>query len=161
MALMEVQEMDEQAFETRFDELVSQYRWAVAITKEMIEEVGKERALAVASRAIVHSQKEYARDLADKYGATFDGFRTWLREEARGVGSMEILKEGENFVATRFARCPAFEALKLLGLPELCDVYCDSDYAFAKAFSPHLRLERTKTIAGGDDCCDHAWHWEA
>jgi hypothetical protein len=37
---------------------------------------------------------------------------------------------------------------------------CEKDFAMAKAISPHLRLERTKTLMEGHDCCNHRFIWE-
>ena len=38
---------------------------------------------------------------------------------------------------------------------------CHGDFAAAKAFSPKLRLERTKTLMVGDGCCDLKYMWDA
>ncbi len=39
-------------------------------------------------------------------------------------------------------------------------VLCNGDIASAEAFHPNLRLERTKTLMHGDDCCDFKYVWE-
>lgn len=38
---------------------------------------------------------------------------------------------------------------------------CHGDFAMAKAFNPHMRMERTKTLMEGHDHCNHRWIWEA
>jgi hypothetical protein len=37
---------------------------------------------------------------------------------------------------------------------------CYPDFASARAYSPKLKLIRTKTLMQGDDCCNHRWVWE-
>ncbi len=37
---------------------------------------------------------------------------------------------------------------------------CDTDFPSTKAFHPRLRLERTKTIMQGNDCCNFVYHWD-
>lgn len=39
-------------------------------------------------------------------------------------------------------------------------LYCQPDYAYAQACHPKLKLNRTKTLMQGDDCCDHTFYWE-
>lgn len=38
---------------------------------------------------------------------------------------------------------------------------CHGDYAYATAYNPKLRMERTKTLMQGHDCCNHRWLWES
>ncbi len=38
---------------------------------------------------------------------------------------------------------------------------CHPDFATAKAFNPKLRMERTKTLMQGHDCCNHRYIFEA
>jgi hypothetical protein len=37
---------------------------------------------------------------------------------------------------------------------------CHGDFSMAKAFNPKMRMERTKTIMQGHDCCNHRYIWE-
>lgn len=37
---------------------------------------------------------------------------------------------------------------------------CHGDFSGATAFNPKLRMERTKTLMQGHDCCDHRYIWE-
>ena len=34
---------------------------------------------------------------------------------------------------------------------------CNMDYAWPMAFNPRMRMERTKTLMRGDDCCNHRY----
>jgi hypothetical protein len=37
---------------------------------------------------------------------------------------------------------------------------CHGDFTAAKAFNPKLKMERTKTLMEGHDCCNHRYTWE-
>lgn len=37
---------------------------------------------------------------------------------------------------------------------------CHGDFSGAQAFNPKLRMERTKTLMEGHDCCNHRYIWE-
>ncbi|MFC2113333.1 L-2-amino-thiazoline-4-carboxylic acid hydrolase [Bacteroidota bacterium] len=37
---------------------------------------------------------------------------------------------------------------------------CHGDFSGATAFNPKLRMERTKTLMQGHDCCNHRYIWE-
>jgi hypothetical protein len=39
-------------------------------------------------------------------------------------------------------------------------MFCATDFPLASVFNPRLRLERTKTLMQGDDCCDFHYVWE-
>ncbi len=39
-------------------------------------------------------------------------------------------------------------------------ILCNGDVTSAEAFHPKLRLERTKTLMQGDDCCDFKYVWD-
>ena len=47
-----------------------------------------------------------------------------------------------------------------LGIPEVAQIYCGTDYGMIKAFNPQMKMIRTKTIADGDAFCDHIWALE-
>ncbi|MFW9977906.1 MAG: L-2-amino-thiazoline-4-carboxylic acid hydrolase [Candidatus Thorarchaeota archaeon] len=39
-------------------------------------------------------------------------------------------------------------------------ILCNGDISSAEVFHPKLRLERTKTLMQGDDCCDFKYMWD-
>ena len=152
--------MEAPDFEARLRQKREEYQWPVAIVREMIEEFGEQEALAPVSRALTKLQQEHGRALAAKYGATFEGFRRYQRETTEQLDTKSILEEGDRFVRVRLDRCTAWEAMNELGLPQLCRVYCDTDPAFASAFSPKLKLQAVRRLPDGDDCCEYIWSWK-
>ena len=63
----------------------------------------------------------------------------------------------EQTVAFDVKRCPVAEYFCEQGLKELCvESFCNLDFALAEKWGAHL--ERTTTLAAGDDRCDFRWH---
>ena len=99
-----------------------------------------------------------AKELATKLGSnSFEALAEHYRRMDSERENLHILEITDRRIATKISRCRAWEAFKHLGAPELCKAYCDSDYAYIKAFNPNMQLIRTKTIADGDNHCDHVW----
>ena len=66
---------------------------------------------------------------------------------------MEILKTENNVVAFNVYKCPAAEFFKEHKLSELCvKSWCGLDYPLAEKWN--VKLERTKTIAKGNELCN-------
>jgi len=139
-------------------EYVDKYELAVAFAKQFEKELGQERALEIIGRAFEGIQVKAAKELAVKLGSnSFEAFADHNRRAASEMENLHIIEITDQRIATKFSRCLAWEAFKHLGAPELCKAYCDSDYAYIKAFNPNMHMVRTKTIADGDDYCDHTW----
>jgi len=152
--------MSKQTFEERVEELSQQCRWAVAFFREMSEDFGEEKALEIASRALTKVQQENARRTAEKYGATFKGFRDYMREVTSRLDNIRIVEEGDDFIRTSSHRCAAWDALNRYELPQLCRVYCDTDPAYVQAFSPKLTIKAKCRLSDGGPSCDYIWKWE-
>ena len=139
-------------------EWVNRYEMAVAFAKEMIEELGEPRALAIMARALEKMQVKVAEDLAEKLGSnSLEALAEHIRKNAAQRDNYEVVEVTDRLIATLITRCRSAEAFKQLGAPKICRLYCDSDYAYIKAFNPKMRMVRTKTIAAGDEYCNQMW----
>jgi len=147
-------------YEAMVQQRIEKYKWAAEIVKEMIAELGEEKALEIAQRGVDRVQAEAAREIAAKYGQTFEGFKRSQHEAAAGNPDHTFSDEGENFIKLKILRCPSWDALNRLGVPQLGLCYCKSDPALTRAFSPSLAFEIEHRISEGDDYCDHKWSWK-
>lgn len=137
---------------------IDRYEMAVAFAKEFIDELGEARAFPLIQRALEKMQIKAAQDLAEKLGSnSLEALADHYRKLAPERDNLELLEVTDRHIATRITRCRSFEAFSHLGAPEICRLYCDSDYAYIKAFNPRMKMVRTKTIAAGDEYCDHIW----
>jgi len=145
--------MDEQ-----LQQRIREYELAVAFAKEFMAEIGEKRSLEIMSQAFGKVQVKAGRDLAKQLGSNaLEALAAHFSKLAAEKDNVEVLEVTDQHIAMKVSRCCAWEAFQELGAPELCKLYCDSDHAYIKAFNPKMRLVRTKTIADGDDCCDHVW----
>lgn len=71
----------------------------------------------------------------------------------------EIIENSPTRLAYTMHSCCYTEIFHELGVPEVAPLSCrmdDADYALL----PEVRFQRTKTLAGGDECCDFSHHME-
>ena len=145
--------MDEQV-----QQMIEKYELAVAFANEFVAEVGKERTHEAIGRAFEKMQVKAGKDLAEELGGnSVEALAGHLQKLAAEKDNLEVVEVTDRQVALRISRCRAWEAFQALGAPELCRLYCDSDHAYIRGYNPGMKLIRTKTIAAGDDCCDHIW----
>ena len=145
----------------KLKEKVEEYKMPAFIVKEFVAELGKDRALEVVGRALEKMQIDTARQWAVQLGSnSLEALAKFFRPRAAQSENMKVLEVTDRHIAIKISRCFAAEAFAYLGLPEVCKLYCQSDYAMIKAFNPKMKLVRTKTIAGGDEYCDHIWALE-
>ena len=137
---------------------VDQYKMAVAIAGQLVEELGEEAAHAILQRALNKMQAQILRDRAKSLGSnSFGTLVDYNRKLAAERDDLEVLEVTDDRLALKLTRCRACEAFEHLGAPEICRLYCDTDFSSIKAFSPNIKLVRTKTIASGDGYCDHTY----
>ena len=142
-------------------ERIDQYKLAVSFAREFIEELGEEKALPILKQAFDSIQVQNGQDLAEQLGDnSFEAYADYLRKWFDGSDSLQILEVTDREIKTKITRCRTWEALGHLGLPQLCELYCESDHPYIKAFNPNMKLVRTKVIALGDEYCDHIWALE-
>jgi len=137
---------------------IERYELAVAFAEAFKEELGEPRTLTILARAFEKLQIENGKALAESLGSnTLDAMAEDIRRRAAERDALEVLEVTDRYIATRITRCRAAEAFAALGAPDLCRLYCDSDYAYIEAYNPNMTMVRTKSLAAGDDCCNHIW----
>ncbi len=123
-----------------------------------IRELGKEKAMQVASLAIQEDASQVGKSMAEKYGgnAIKDLLRVirevWAQDDALHFDVVEETAQKLSFDVTR---CRYAELYDRLGLKEYgyC-LSCNRDESLIKGFNPHMTLYRTQTIMQGAESCD-------
>lgn len=151
----------EQYFQTRFKGMVE-------MAKEMERELGREKMLEIVGRASDRSAIEsFKKQLKGRNPIeSFDDFA--LLSEALAVSllysqatTMSMERKTENSIAFNVTECLWAKTFKDMNEEELgYFICCRPDFAMAEACHQKLRLQRTKTLMQGDDCCNHIWSWE-
>lgn len=141
---------------------VEKYELAVAFANEFREELGEPRTLSILQTVFEKIQIQVAHDLAEELGDnSLEALAENTRKKAAERDTFEVVEITDTHIATKITRCRAAEAFDALGAPDLCRLYCDSDYAYIKAFNPNMRMVRTKMISAGDEYCNHIWVLDA
>lgn len=69
------------------------------------------------------------------------------------------LDENDNF-KFNVTRCHFANYCRKLNVPELGPLFCSADKRFFDDYQKDIVFFRSKTIAGGDGCCDFTFSWE-
>jgi hypothetical protein len=138
-----------------------------AMYETLAETLGPEAALEAVTQAAQALAAQAGRAFAacappEDGGVSFEHFKTVL-ELWRGTGALEIenVKAGSSELSFEVTRCAYVEKYKEMGLPEelAAVISCCRDEPFAKAYSEHVFMERSRTIGQGADRCRFKFTW--
>ena len=147
--------------DAKLKERVANLEIMAAIVKEFMSELGKSRALEIIKQGLEKLGQEHGRKRAEQLGGnSLEDLKKFYRKRAAEADNVELVEETDKHVAIKINRCLGAEAMVQLGIPEVAQIYCNTDYGMIKAFNPQMKMIRTKTIAGGDEYCDHIWALE-
>lgn len=143
------------------------HRAILEIERELEKTMGKEKAIELIGKVSDRLIKEQVAEMLKEMPINcFDDFlklfqRTSDEQYWDKVSIDEYKKVGENIRETKTISCLYADVWKEWGAPEVgYQWHCAIDFAFAKALHPNLRLERSKTLMMGDDCCNFKMIWE-
>ena len=132
-------------------------RIAGPLIRAFIEELGRDKAIAVVNRVIKSLAHESGDQLAKQMGgnsmADFArGLSAWAAGDAY---EMEVLELSETNYFFNMKRCRYADIYKELGMADLGIVLsCGRDFELVEGFNPRMKLVRSKTIMEGHDHCD-------
>lgn len=138
-----------------------------AMYATLSETLGQQAALEAVTQAAKSLAAQAGRAFAacappEDGGPGFEHFKTVL-ELWRGTGALEIenVRDGNGELSFEVTRCAYVDRYREMGLPEeLAGVLsCCRDEPFAKAYSEHVSMERSKTIGEGADRCRFKFTW--
>ena len=132
---------------------------AAYFAKEMIEELGRDKALEIIGKAY----QKYSNDVFPEpyldipMEQRFEKFKEDLKAKAEQEKHFIIVEDSDTHIKVRFNRCPTYEVYSDYGIPEVCQKYCDGDFEAFRRVHPKLQVTREHEIAYGDAYCDHCW----
>jgi hypothetical protein len=117
----------------------------VRLLKLNSEEIGRQQGVA------------HAQAVPD---TSFESFVSAFREMASGNSlTAEVVEDKEKVFELRVTECIWATVLREAGLDG--DIghaaVCNMDYSWPPAFNPAFKMERTKTLMQGHDCCNHRY----
>ena len=127
------------------------------IFREMVRQVGQERAVAILDAAIREAAIAEGRHFAERAGgrtsmrdfiALYD---LWTADEALEITVLEASDVAFDFNVTR---CRYAEMYRAMGLGEIGHLLsCNRDGTFCQGYDPKISLQRDQTIMAGAPCC--------
>ena len=127
-----------------------------ALLEEWEEEFGPEMHDIVGELIAEKTCKTWASIAEEEENNTIEDLIRILWGALREAGwefSVEKTKEGVQILCTK---CPIASMYKKIGKEEYGLLFhCITDPYIVKGFNPEIEFRRTKTLMGGDDCCDH------
>jgi hypothetical protein len=130
----------------------------VELIRGFAAEIGYEKAMQIAGRAVEQDAIRSGKMMAEKYGG--NGLQElvcvliegWAEDDAL---EFTILEQTGQLLSFDVTRCRYAELYEKLGVKEFGScLSCARDPAFIKAFNPRMNLIRTRTIMQGDSICD-------
>lgn len=149
-------------FEERLIQEEAKLKLAILFAKAMTEELGQEKA-----REII--LKGWAKYGADSMKSRLEGvpeedrlkaLGEWFKKQEATRPELKVIEATPKKLSIELSWCPTYEICKKLGVMEICQIYCDSDYVSAGAIHPKVKLVRDKELAFGADRCNHCWVME-
>jgi hypothetical protein len=130
---------------------------AVPLIKGYIAEVGRARAIEIATKVIQNMTREAGQQTAVESGSNTlaDLAKVMQSWSHAGILEEEILEQSETAYAFNVTRCQFAERYEALGVREFgyC-LSCCRDQPFIEGFNPKIRFQRTQTIMEGASICD-------
>ena len=137
------------------------------IERELEKTIGREKALELIGNVSERLIKEQVAEMLKEM--PINSFEDFLKLfQSIGVKGMwdklnvdEYVRVGDNVREAKTVQCIYADIWRKWSAPEVgYQWHCAIDFPMVKAMHPNLRLERTKTLMQGDDCCDFKFIWE-
>ncbi|MFC1914258.1 L-2-amino-thiazoline-4-carboxylic acid hydrolase [Chloroflexota bacterium] len=146
-------------YEERLKQREKELELAIYFAKELINELGKRRALEIIEKAWtkygINNMKQRLKGAASEDRLKKLG--EWFKEQATNRQELKVIEATPQRVRIEISQCPTYDVCKNHRVPEICQKYCDSDYAVAQTIHTKVKLVRDKEIAYSADYCNHCW----
>jgi L-2-amino-thiazoline-4-carboxylic acid hydrolase len=134
------------------------YRGRIGLMQLIAKEIGKDNLIEILKRA-------GEAPIGTPPSNDFAAFRAQLRQKPdrfwEHVITSAIVEDTDRAIEIKVTECLWAKTYHEANAADFGYFQnCYSDLISAKAFSPKLRLIRTKTLMQGDDYCNHRWVWE-
>lgn len=134
------------------------------IYRELVQEIGKERAQGILDAAISKAAIAAARDFAAAAGGntslrTFQDLQVlWTKDDALEI---EVLEATDKTFDYNVHRCRYAETYREMGLGDIGHLLsCNRDAVFCQGYDPRIRMKRTQTLMQGASHCDFRYTFE-
>lgn len=129
---------------------------AAQIIDEFAKELGEEKTVEIAGRAIAKDAEAMGKAFAQAGNSMEDMVKNVVSAMGRGGGIVPEVREiGEDILRMDIVKCTYCDMYERIGLKKYGTLLsCARDVSLFKGFNPAFRFTRTGTIMEGASCCD-------
>jgi len=142
------------------------HKGILMIVRELEKLLGKEEAHKLVEEVRTREKVQESKELVREHPITcFKDFLKLFEGEMSSAWAHANIDEPavytENSRSVNTVGCLYADTWRSWGAEDIGYAYCCAvDFEYIKALHPNLRLERTKTLMQGDDCCDFKFIWD-
>jgi hypothetical protein len=131
--------------------------------REMENELGAERAMAILETAIVKNAINHGKAYADDQDTptSLSGFAALMPQWTKGGAlEIEVLQATDQVFDYKVTRCRYAEMYHEMGLGDIGHILsCARDGTFCQGYDAKISMQRTQTIMQGDSHCDFQYQY--
>lgn len=121
-------------------------------------QLSKEEACSMVQKFLWEYGAVRSRELYSKL-ATIPAFFTIFKKVCKmnaksGIWQVSIRKDNSEEFIFDIHQCLWYDTCCFYQCPELCRIFCGSDYIMYQGFDNKIRFIRSKTLGEGGDCCN-------
>lgn len=138
----------------------------IPILQGLRSQIGEDAFIDMLKQASAESGRNAGRNMALSIpDADFASFKSWATAPDRffqHVLTWDVVEDSETALEVKVTECLWAKTFREAGATDIGYAgVCHGDFAMASAYNSHMRMERTKTLMQGHDCCNHRWLWES
>jgi hypothetical protein len=136
----------------------------ICLAEEFEQVLGRKKTLQIMGKARDRYMGEITKQEVGRINS-FEDFKASEKAENASPYFLHTLsvtypEETQNKLTLHVTECLWAKVFKETKATDLGYVlYCQPDFAYARACHPNIKLKRTKTLMQGDNCCDHTFYW--
>ncbi len=166
-----VQSEDNHKFDQPFDRKLTfkqffamRYRESIDLAKALVEELGKEKTIALLKKHTAARMREAGQAQAKRSPDT--NFSTYVAtfkdpERYKNTLTMDIVEDTDKAFELKVTECLWAKTYLDADAGDIGFAsVCFGDYAWAESFNPQIKMVRDKTLMEGAPICNHRYIWE-
>jgi hypothetical protein len=134
------------------------YEYYIKLMLRFAEKLGREKLIGMIKQS---SDESTMVDASDGKDFSLEKFIRSGNTTFKNMITSEVVEKTDRVYEMRVTECLWTKIFKEFNAEDIgYATVCHGDFADARAAHPKLRLERTKTLMQGHDCCNHRWIFE-
>ena len=144
--------------QTYEDAFIWRFGYYIDVMQRFAEYLGRDKLIEMIKRSIDETNK---REGADNPEHTLKKYIESGKNTFKNMMTWEIIEESDKVYEMKVTECLWAKTFRDRNAAEIgYATICYSDFSDARAYHSKLKLELTKTLMQGHDCCNHRWTWE-